>query len=170
MRNENSKLLVMLVGNHAASEGSECHVELVCSRVRIRGSSGSRARVSRVLLQTSWAHTFIADFFSMPSDVQQSRVGYYKLNIRKLELMNRKEMRLLMLRGMESRCIFLAEFWEANWPLSVLPLPCVLPVPWKPQINVAYVDSCFTVTRKLRTEIAFKRFVKSFSMLTRIQI
>lgn len=72
----------MLVGNHVASEGSECH-----------GASLQQSEDQRLFLlipdpvflrsslQTSWAHTFSCWLFSMPPlmFLVQSRVGLLQI-------------------------------------------------------------------------------------------
>lgn len=135
----------MLVGNHAASEGSECH------RASLQQSEDQRLFwfqslcFSGPLCKPPGPTPLAADFFSMPPlmFLVQSRVGLLQIKYQEARTDEQEgnEAANAQRNGIKMH-FFLAEFW-ANWPLSVLPFPVSFQSPWKPQINVAYVDSCF---------------------------
>ena len=121
--------------------------ELVCSRVRIRGSFFwfQIPCFSGPLCKPPGPTPLAADFFSMPPlmFLVQNHVGLLQIKYQEARTDEQEgnEAADAQRNGIEMH-FFLAEFW-ANWPLSVLPFPVSFQSPWKPQINVAYVDSCF---------------------------
>ena len=113
-----------------------------------------------------------ADFFLVPSDVPvRSRAGSLPIKYPDAWT-DEQEMRLLMLRGMESRCLFFFFSRILGRVASFCPsLPYVLLVSMETPNQCGIC--CFMSLLLLgsyKVEIAFKRFAESVSMLTRIQV
>ena len=163
--NWNSKLLVMLVGNHAASEGSECH-----------GASLQQSEDQRLFLlipepvflgsslQTSWAHTFSCWLFSMPPlmFLVQSRVGLLQIKYQEAwtDEQEGNEAANAQRNGIEMHFFFFSRI--LGQLASFCPsLPCVLPVSMETPNQCGICWFMFLLLLgSYKLEIAFKRFVE----------